>query len=1026
MANNTNPSFIAGHTGATPLDQFRENLYVKNQYVLPNGQLMGMGPGSLVRLNADGSLDAEFGGTPFQEMPIGTFVRTSGFKVQPDGKVIVGAYWTTGLFDTPSGYLVYRLNADGSKDTTFAKGKGWITTDPGDMETAAGMVVGRDGKITVIGTSGHGDSLNQPNNFISMSRFTAKGEIDPTFGKEGSILLPDNNAYLKTVQLQADGKILAAGSHKGESDISSVLYRFNADGTPDTSFGSGGKANYNFGSIPVSMVHAMAIQPDGKIVTVGTGSPDTYTGVINVYAVARFNTDGSLDTSFGNGGKVTVYAGSSDDVDRANSKFSDSTAESVLIRQDGSIVIGGGIRLTEKGTGAGTKFGLVALLPNGEIDTSFGNQGRVTTDKSLWDGFADNLVETRDGHLLISGSVDIQHRNTYGIFSFNADGTRDLSFGAVGAGTKNQIVFNEGYGGKALNPGIVLHDNELAAASYQGAWLQLQRHGAANAADLFSASGSLSLADGIAMVDGVVIGTVAAGPGTLRIDFNADATEALVNQALHAITYRNTADLSKNETVVIDWTFSDGGLGAEAALSAQASTEVKLVAGQLQGWIAQLLATPDPAALKQDLLYYLGANNTLNVSYLTDGVAAPLADADPKLIDGLLANIAAVADLKFVPGTTPGSGKIEIHSSAELAAGSAAYTPLTDNGADLFIGKPATTLRALLPELNQHLLQSLGLEGNTSKASVLSDVQVAALQYLYGPSSTARTGNDTYKLNANGANFLWDGKGTDTIDGSALSQDLTLHLEAGHWDYINARAADITAAGQITINFGSTFENATGGSGNDHLFGTIDSNILKGGAGNDVIIGYGGDDTVDGGLGLDTVNFAGKRTDYAIARTSKGFTVTSATSLDTISNVERLHFDNGDVALDINGNAGQLFRLYQAIFNRKPDLSGLGWWLDAVDRGVSMESVAESFIKSDEFTRMYGANATNTDLLTKIYQYALHRTPDKDGFAFWLDVLDNHKASLGSVLMGFSESQENYAQVIGSIQNGIAYTAFHG
>jgi hypothetical protein len=75
---------------------------------------------------------------------------------------------------------------------------------------------------------------------------------------------------------------------------------------------------------------------------------------------------------------------------------------------------------------------------------------------------------------------------------------------------------------------------------------------------------------------------------------------------------------------------------------------------------------------------------------------------------------------------------------------------------------------------------------------------------------------------------------------------------------------------------------------------------------------------------------------------------------------------------------------------------------------------------------MYGAAPSNKDLLTKVYEYALHRKPDNDGFLWWLDVMDNQKASLGSVLFGFSESKENYAQVIGSMQNGIDYIPFHG
>jgi hypothetical protein len=124
------------------------------------------------------------------------------------------------------------------------------------------------------------------------------------------------------------------------------------------------------------------------------------------------------------------------------------------------------------------------------------------------------------------------------------------------------------------------------------------------------------------------------------------------------------------------------------------------------------------------------------------------------------------------------------------------------------------------------------------------------------------------------------------------------------------------------------------------------------------------------------------------------------------------------------GNAGQVYRLYQAAFNRVPDLGGLGFWISAADKGQSMVSIAQGFMNSAEFTALYGANPTNTSMVTTMYTNVLHRAPDSGGVAFWVSVLDNHQATPADVLAGFSESAENQQNVIGTIGNGFPYTPF--
>jgi hypothetical protein len=201
---------------------------------------------------------------------------------------------------------------------------------------------------------------------------------------------------------------------------------------------------------------------------------------------------------------------------------------------------------------------------------------------------------------------------------------------------------------------------------------------------------------------------------------------------------------------------------------------------------------------------------------------------------------------------------------------------------------------------------------------------------------------------------------------------------------------------------------------------------LTGGLGSDVIALGAGNHAVDGQGGLDTVLLAGPRSVFTVAHDAAGFTANYAGGThDTLVNVERLSFSDGStVALDIDGAAGKAYRLYQAAFDRKPDAVGLGFWINALDKGATLDQVAGGFVGSREFADLYGANPNNDQLVNAMYHNVLHRAPEAGGYAFWMDALANHNLPVTEMLSYFSESAENQAQVIGSIQNGIDYVAW--
>lgn len=212
--------------------------------------------------------------------------------------------------------------------------------------------------------------------------------------------------------------------------------------------------------------------------------------------------------------------------------------------------------------------------------------------------------------------------------------------------------------------------------------------------------------------------------------------------------------------------------------------------------------------------------------------------------------------------------------------------------------------------------------------------------------------------------------------------------------------------------------------GDDIVNGSAKSDVLIGFSGNDRIFTNAGDDTVDGGAGTDTAYLPGNWKNFNISKTLTGFKMVDAIGgqgTKTFANVERFVFSDKAFALDVDGNAGQMYRLYQAAFNRVPDAGGLGGWINYLDNGNTLKNAATFFQATPEFTSRYGANVSTADFVTLLYQNVLHRAPDAGGYADWTSLIDSGQRSRADVLIGFSESPENKAALIGVQQAGMEY-----
>jgi uncharacterized delta-60 repeat protein len=358
---------------------------------------------------------------------------------------------------------------NGSLDSTF--GSNGKATFP--IEPAKSLALQSDGKLVIVGG-------------MTLSRYNPDGKADTAFGAGGKVTIVANGGPLDAMEgvaVQSDGKIVVAGHTSIPPSIFDdfVVARFNPDGSKDTSFGTGGMTITDFAGL-TDQAHALAIQPDGKIVVAGFATRGTVTFADADFAVVRYLSDGSLDGTFGSGGKITTNiagpvdfatavalqsdgsiivagrvakdGGSNPDFGvvryladgRADPSFATTSfdfgvnesdlAEDVVVQADGKIVVGGSTR------SAGiNRYALARLNPDGTFDKSFGTGGLVSTNFSGQDDFAHALALQADGKIVVAGEVFSPSRGDFGIARYLADGKLD----AFGTGGIEQIDFFGGF-----------------------------------------------------------------------------------------------------------------------------------------------------------------------------------------------------------------------------------------------------------------------------------------------------------------------------------------------------------------------------------------------------------------------------------------------------------------------------------------------------------------------------------------------------------------------------------------------------
>lgn len=289
-------------------------------------------------------------------------------------------------------------------------GNGFVTANFGDIgNSVRAIAIQPDGKIIAAGlisfTSGKVQFL--------LTRYKVDGTLDLTFDGDGRVTtaIGTNSAYLFAVAIQPDGKIVAAGYaiNVTQNGIDFALVRYNIDGSLDTTFDGDGKVTTAFGSTSTS-VQAIAVQPDGKIIAAG----DTFDGSTGSFALARYNADGSLDSTFGSAGKVITGGGS-----RVNA---------VSIQSDGKIIAAGVGRLNPD-----SDFALVRYNPNGSLDTSFDGDGKVFTDfnSNSYEGAFSSVIQP-DGKIVVAGYIQNINHDDFAVARYNADGSLDLTFDGDG------------------------------------------------------------------------------------------------------------------------------------------------------------------------------------------------------------------------------------------------------------------------------------------------------------------------------------------------------------------------------------------------------------------------------------------------------------------------------------------------------------------------------------------------------------------------------------------------------------------
>jgi uncharacterized delta-60 repeat protein len=348
-----------------------------------DGKIVLAGGRTLTRYNADGTIDAAFGNAGSVTVAFGGGGSdvVQAVAIQPDDLIVVAGFTNAAGHND---FVVARYTAGGLPDSSFGTG-GFTRTDfSGTTDRALAVLIQPDGAIVLAGHAGTSTPLGLDNDF-AVARYTSGGALDGTFGTGGKVTtnIAGRTDLGAAAVLQSDGRIVVSGRvADGGGDNPDVgLVRYNVDGTRDASFGVQGIVRTLTGGWDEAS--GMALQPDGKIVV----SMAAVVGTTFVIAAARFDDNGSPDLGFGAGGVASTLLSTQMDV-----------ARDVAIQADGKIVVVG-----QKSTNSLPDIAVLRYLPNGTLDSSFGNGGILIVDVFADVDNATCVVIQPDGKIVVGG-----------------------------------------------------------------------------------------------------------------------------------------------------------------------------------------------------------------------------------------------------------------------------------------------------------------------------------------------------------------------------------------------------------------------------------------------------------------------------------------------------------------------------------------------------------------------------------------------------------------------------------------------
>ncbi|PUE46763.1 hypothetical protein B9Z47_13180 [Limnohabitans sp. 2KL-1] len=450
-------------TSMSSFGQFRRQVAAAMLVAFTTSLVVGCGGSSL--LPTAGTLDATFGAGTGDGTPDGVVGRSLGagndyaktMAVQTDGKIVVAGSTTSDANGGTSNIVVERFNSDGSLDVTFGVGNsdgspdGTVTLDLGDSsDVAMAVKIQADGKIVVAGTS---KPTNGTSNII-LVRLTSAGVLDTSFGADandgtvaGVVAVDLGGAgedVANALAIQADGKLVVAGSTTLSGTKNLMLARVNTNGSLDSAFGASGTDGTPAGVVSISLgdgddqANGLVIQPDNRIVVAGTTrAADSTTNAF----VARLNSDGELDSSFG----VGSADGTVDGVAGISFGNGNDAASAVTLQSDGKILVVGATTAADNST----NIAVARLNTDGSLDNSFGADAsdgtpHGVTGLSLGTGNDTGVAITMqaDGKIVVAGfTVASDGSTNAAVARLLSNGTLDTSFGQGNSdGTPDGVV----------------------------------------------------------------------------------------------------------------------------------------------------------------------------------------------------------------------------------------------------------------------------------------------------------------------------------------------------------------------------------------------------------------------------------------------------------------------------------------------------------------------------------------------------------------------------------------------------------